>query len=957
MGEAATSGRPKHRRRWLLALLVPTALAVAVIGLYLHFTDPVRVRAQAQQYLQKFFNGRVAVGSATWSWFGGVQLGDVRLYGLDQGPGPDGVTRTPAPVFACPRIELSHDPLSVLWGDWKIRSVVAQEPLCAVVRNLEDHQTNLAGLLVDFESLDLDSKGVSLPTVELQHARFTVARREAGRIERIEDLTLTVRGRAAHAASALYDISWQEHGGEGRSGHARLDLARGTVTSVEGGLPWMSIESVMFAVDARYDGAGSWCDLLGLNGTVRAEDFVFGGGAQDNQSATIVLQDAAISIPISEAEKTLPCDQRYLRFEQVRGKVKVTREGIEADFDAVFHGSACKVSAVLSSELEQIETLEDVAFDVRFQVTGLELPRWGSEAPPAEARFVHHWQRLERFYRDFEPAGLVDLEGRATRKAGRDEPVKLQRGVFTARGCSTVCRFFPYPLEGVTGRIEQTPQGLFLRHVEGRRGEALVRLDGWFEEARLHVPAEMTIYGQNVPLDQTLYRCLGPRTRELWDLFAPEGVVDLDMQLRRPRGTREALPKFESTVTLAFEDLKARYRHFPYPFEHVSGMARRDEHGIEIIELASERGRTRIKAEGGASFDKGALTDIGLTISAQAVPFDSDLFQALPAASAQVVQRFDPRGDCDIQTHVFFDPEARKVRHSSEVKLNQVRLKHERVPVEVEQVVGTLQLAGDTVGISGLTGVCAGAQLVLDGSVRYPAATGTAGEAETAAPRAALRGQILELELSASLRSALPERVRATLAPWNVEGKLNVDWSLDSDAEAGSEGLKFEARATAEGVSVRHPHFPISFEQVRGSVTLDEKGPRAVRVEGSYGAAQIRLELDTQREADWNTGNFTLAAKGIVLDESLRAVLPARLQQAWDGLGPEGRIDLHLERILYRDASSETGEQVPRLWSVAGGVTLHDVALHHVADSEHLNGTVTGTGAVGGPRGWDASGR
>ena len=947
MSEAGTTKRPKRRRRWLLALLVPLALVIAAVGVYLHLTDPVRVRAQAQQYLQKFFNGRVEVGSATWSWFGGVQLDDVKLFGLNKGPDPDGIVRTPAPVFLCPRIELAHDPFSVLWGKWRIRSVVAREPLCAVVRDLADHQTNLAGLLVDFDTLNLGSDSLSLPTVELQRARFTVARKTADKTERIEDLMLTVRGRAAHPASPLYDISWQEHGGEGRAGHARLDLARGTVSSVEGGLPWMSIESVMFAVDAHYDGAGSWCDLLGLNGTVRAEDFAFGGGTQGRQSATIVLQDAAISIPISEAEKALPYDQRYLRFEQVQGQVKVTRDGIEADFEGVFHGSACKVAAQLSSELEQIETLEDVAFEAHFQVNGLTLPLWGSEAPPAEARFVQNWERLERFYRDFEPAGLVDLEGRIRKQAGLEAPVQLQHGVLSARGCSMVCRFFPYPLEKVTGRIEQTPMGLFLREVQGRRDEARVRLDGWFEEARLHVPAELTICGQNVPLDQTLYHCLGPRTRELWDQFAPEGVVDLDVQLRRLRGTRENLPKFESTVTLACEDLTARYRHFPYPLEHISGMVRRDEHGIEIIDLVSKRGDTRITAEGGAQFDRGDLTDLDLTLNAWALPLDADLFEALPTASAEVVQRFDPRGTCDLTTRVFFDRDAGRVRHTSQVKLNQVRLKHERVPVEVGQVVGTLRLAGDTVGISDASGTCAGALLSLDGTVRLPAATGTAAEEDAATAGASLRGRILELELSESLRAALPERVRNTLADWKIGGKLDVDWSLDLDAAAGPEGLTFEALATANGVSVQHPHFPIPFEQVRGSVTLDETGPRAVRVEGNYGVAQLELELDTPRASDWTTGDFKLAATGVSLDDSLRAVLPARLQQAWDGLGPEGKIDLRLERLSYRDASTESAaQQVPRLWSVAGDVTLHDVSLRQVAESEHLNGTVTGSGQL-----------
>ena len=112
-----------------------------------------------------------------------------------------------------------------------------------------------------------------LPRVEFRDARVRVVSLDKGKARTLEDLRLTLRARPAPKNPSVYDVTWQERGERRASGHTRINLATGTVRNEEGGWPWMSIEAVMLTLNAGYDGVGAWCDLLGLEGTVRAEDY------------------------------------------------------------------------------------------------------------------------------------------------------------------------------------------------------------------------------------------------------------------------------------------------------------------------------------------------------------------------------------------------------------------------------------------------------------------------------------------------------------------------------------------------------------------------------------------------------------------------------------------------------------------------------------------------------------
>jgi hypothetical protein len=413
-------------------------LVITVAGsgwlLYSRYTHPERIRALAKAYLQQRVRGTASIGSASYSWLRGVRLYDVAVRPPEAQP-PRPASTVPAtfdgPVFTCREVRLATARgvgRSLISGKLSVESVVAFEPACRIVRDKADGRTNLDGLLQLSDTLD-HAEPAPLPTIELRDLRVSVASREQGQERVVEDLSLTIRARPSDEHPDVYDVVWRGDRDVAASGHSQVDLRTGLVRNVRGGLPGMSIEAVMLAINARYDGAAAWCELLGLDGTVHVTDYSFTGLAVDGLRssregsetlpslaeglATIELREASISIPINELERPLPPQERYLRVERVSGRVDVTPEAIEAEFAGLFHGSDCRVSARIRSEETKPLSLDDASFDAQVSVEGLELPRTDPTAPPSEVRFVNHWPHLARFYRDYDP------HGRARRRGGR----------------------------------------------------------------------------------------------------------------------------------------------------------------------------------------------------------------------------------------------------------------------------------------------------------------------------------------------------------------------------------------------------------------------------------------------------------------------------------------------------------------------------------------------------------
>ena len=169
MPRTGTVTKPSRRsrgRRVAICLTLLIGVLAVCWRLYTRFSDPEYVRRSAENYLQQFVNGPVEIGSASFSWGGGIRLFDVEVREVERAHRHG--EKNP-PVFSCREVELSYDSPSLLLGKLKIESITAMIPKCVLVRETAGGPTNLTRLIRPFEGRGVDER-ITLPAIELQDA-------------------------------------------------------------------------------------------------------------------------------------------------------------------------------------------------------------------------------------------------------------------------------------------------------------------------------------------------------------------------------------------------------------------------------------------------------------------------------------------------------------------------------------------------------------------------------------------------------------------------------------------------------------------------------------------------------------------------------------------------------------------------------------------------------------------
>lgn len=932
-----SDGRTRRARWRLVFLTALTALTAAAVlwGAYRHYTDPERIRALAQRHLQRYTLGHVDVGSAQYSWRDGVRLFDVSVTSPPRPGTEEGEAEplTSRPLFTCSEVRLLHDRAAILFGDFSVDMVIALNPTCTIIRDRDSERTNLTGMLRLPESAG-ELSSLVLPIVELRNARIVVLSYEGGDERLVEDVTLNIRAVPSVSERNVYDVAWRGGHDSVANGHSQVDLDSGRLRNIRGGWPSMSVEAVMLAINARYDGAGAWCDLLGLRGRVRAKDYDLASGADSGapRSVTIELQNASISIPINDAERGLPPQDRYLRFDRVFGEAHLTTEELRAEFDGKFQGSDCHVEFTLRGGVDALSTLEDVGFDVQFTVRNLRVPRPGPGSPAEQVRFIERWPSLTRLYRNYDPDGVVDIEFEATKQAGADQPIRFPRVLVTAKGGTASCSYFPYRCYDVTGRIELTPDGvLWARDLHGRHGDGEVVVNVWLDALTREAAKKVEISATGLAIDDALIDALPARYHVVRDLFRPRGKVDAEVTLDQPAVAAGVKPVWRSSTDLVLRDASMLYRDFPYPIDRINGHLSIDGERLVVRDLRGRAGVGRVGVDGEMVWRRnGGVSAVNVTIRGKQVAIDQSLLNALPDSLDSLVADFNPEGRIDVETVLTLDAETGRVRYEADVTLREATIRHTQIPVPITDVIGRLRLTPNGIAIEGLTGNYGAGRVRADGAVRR----------SDGGYEGSLLVETEDIRIDEALRDALPARIREVLGDWRIDGPISTRTALRLSG-GGAEPMSAESTVRLSGVTVYHPTLTIPFEEVHGELHVADRDFRAVDVRGKYGAADVNVDLYARRDGEKSRAQIKLSALGAQLDEATRAILPPAAKDLWDRLRPSGTVDVHLERIEYR----RDGSAAPR-WSVDGYVELDDVSLRGDAPLEHLSGMVSGAGEL-----------
>ncbi len=915
-------------RRWGIVSALLAVIACAAVSLYLRQVDPERIRARAEKTLQEYVNGDVSVEAASFSWFEGIRLSNVSIFAADANTNENDPSTSMErfPVFSCGEVILTPDVSSLLVGDLRLESVTAIQPKCLIVRDVKSGRTNLTDLL-RLQSIPGDSPGIGIPIIELRSANVQVCKRRGYRFEIADDITLTIRGKLAESQSRYYDIVWHRQDSEMAGGHSQVDLVTGSVRNIEGGLPWMSLEAVMIAVNASFDAAGTWGDLLGLEGTVRARDYNLGAKADQPRSATIDLENATLSIPLSDKEHNLSAEDRYLRFEQVYGSIVATNDAITADFEAMFQGSRCKAVAKLRNKGLQLTSLDDVDFDVELHLEQLLLPTDDPSVNEKQARFVNRWPTLVQFYCDYDPHGRFDIDLKCSKAAGSDAPVTIEKLVVAPRGADASCRYFPYRLKNLTGSLELTPEGVFLRKLGGDHAEGTAYISGWLAAPNRCSPVELSITGRGNPIDKALGDALSLSFKAILDEFQPAGFLDeVEVSLSRPGCKEGRVVPWESSVSVAFSDLTATYERFPVSVEHIQGKLTTHDSRLTLEEVIGRVGEGHVHVSGHVDYSEAQSPAVDLSIRGTGIEFGKEVFSALPDEMAEQIEPFHPDGRFDITTKLTKQSASAELDHRSTVVLDNVTVTPDAFPVAIRSLNGEITFDQEGVRFKEVKGKYGEGKLAFS---RYV-------ENDGVRHAGALSIEFEQIQIDDALREAMPVQYQGILKDWQVEGPIDGKFNLQHPQSGKEESAMVDGRIRFDGVTLHGGHFGRPFEDVHANIVINDTTIEATEVTARFGDALLQADVKVRKENQSEEGVIVLRAGGVQLKQLLESLFPDSTWQPWRHLDLSGRADIYLDRLTFRRQQADQ----PRTWDVEGRLDVFDVDLPGVGDIQNAFGTI-----------------
>jgi len=895
--------RPVSRRRRWLGLFGLILVAGAVSG-YRYVTGGERVRGFGESFLSEATGGTVHVGSARFDLSDGLHLVDVTV-ATQPDAGFDAGHSSPQDrvIFSARDLYLRVQPFSLLTGDLIVPEIVALQPR---IRLLKDPQTGARNwqYLLRKRKPPRRPRQRS-PVIRLRDAEVELAWTRGGDGHRPIRLGLDVSASSTDAEPSLYDIQWRTRSDAPERGRFRLDLAGLQLQTAEGGLPTIPMASVRWAAPPHWE---RWLELLDLKGQVRTDSLSYDPAT--GSRAQISLEDAGLAVPADEQDRATPRGERYLIFDDVRGRLAFDRNDVDVDLSGRWRGGTCVIRGRIFATLATARSLDDIGFELELTATDVPLPSPPGQRTPAEDRFVCRWPKLRDFCRHLSPAGRVDLAFSLAKEPGPRSGVRFRGGTIVSRGAGAAFVAFPYRVEDVTGRVIFHPDGrVELDHLRGRHGTARIAVDGVLSSPAWTCGAELHIEGTDVELDDSLYACLPPGYRAVWDRFAPNGRVNAAVDLRRePSVTPQARP-WRTKVRAELLGLGARYEGLPLPLEDVRGGLEISADGFKLVDTRGTYRDARWALDGFVRTSPDRPADVRLEIHAEGIPVDAETTAALPPGAIRLIEQLRLQGRADVRGSLITGPDGR-LDYDLSAHLGPARLCPEAFPFELRGVDAEARITRDHVELYHLLGMHGPATVLVQGGI--PLEDGDAPLWLEVAARS--------LSLDDDLYGVLPSMARRAWDALRPGGRLDASVSLWQSP--GETRPRTEIVLNPVNASVRPPVFPVPVEALCGRIRVT---PEAVRIEELRGRIEPG-ELSMAGTLDWSeariAGEISATARGLVLTPSIRRALPWRARRVWDALRPEGAFDLDIHRLIFEHPFGDK-----TAWQFAGRLGLHDVSL------------------------------
>lgn len=404
---------------------------------------------------------------------------------------------------------------------------------------------------------------------------------------------------------------------------------------------------------------------------------------------------------------------------------------------------------------------------------------------------------------------------------------------------------FPYRLERASGQLTLHDNRLKI-DLKAYAGGQPVRIRGDVMNPGTEFTGWVEFDGGNLPFDEKFFAAMSEKVSAVVREFHPQGTFN--MHGRVWRDDRRLTP--HEHVEMRLNRCSMNYEKFSYPLSNIRGIIEHTNRNWSFRKLEGTNDTGLVHCEGTLVPVAGG-NQLNLTISADNLPLEEELRDALSPNMQQLWTSLRPRGSCDVQAEISYLSAAKRLGLRVDARLRPETTSIEPVafPYRLEKLRGDIHYQDGHVDLKGLeavhgrTYVSSGGQcdFLPDGGWNLQLKKLTvdrlrADHELTAALPDGLRKAAAELKPSApmNLRGSL------TLARGGgVNARMTSEWDLSADlnqtdVEAGVklqniygsvqlagayDGQRYHCRGDVALDSVTYKNF--QFTQVLGPIWID----------------------------------------------------------------------------------------------------------------------------------------
>lgn len=496
---------------------------------------------------------------------------------------------------------------------------------------------------------------------------------------------------------------------------------------------------------------------------------------------------------------------------------------------------------------------------------------------------------LQKFFDLYQPYGHVDITLDASGNLGR-----LSESILTGEVlCKDVsfCYYkFPYQIDHLAGRIDFTKNSVALKTLNGKHGDVKLLFDGWSRDFGPDWKYQICVTSDNITLDNDLYSVLNTKQKKSWSVFSPKGSAAIEYLFERRSEADQ-----QEQLTLEPRGAEAKYRHFPYPLENITGKLLFEHGNVAFSDVVSQVNERKITINGEYVTDNVNNSHYDISVDVNNLPLDSTLKQSLTGVQRSLYNQIQPTGLTDGRIKIS-GRNSEPVDFTANLSFREASFKSDSFSLPFSDVSGNAVFTPELITVKNFDGKYADGFMSLTGQI-WP-------DQKDEQSRYELSMKLKQVRFDDDLSNLVPESLKEVVTELKPQGKLNLVIDLNKDA-ANAE-TDYKVTMDCLGDSANFTRLPYPLKDITGTMLISKDSiifkDMAATLDDQILPTEELSTIKVNGQIAFADNSFSdavlsLSANDIFFDECFIPSLPDHIQPLYNEISPSGRFDLDLRKV------------------------------------------------------------